>query len=310
MMRYYRMLKPYLLVGLLYLGVVWLYDRNPKGLPHLMVGVPVMVGLYVYTKVVEELQARQRGIELHITVDYSAPKYLSAHPYFKPAHEAAVKVREKLKTEGRSDTYDRLLSTGVGTSFRFVYHGGLVWSEPRKTFVSRAFVAGRVLGDVLGPVDGDAADIEPSLMVVESRGVVGVLLVPVQPDEAFAGTRREKSEMRAFNVFEEQKRDELLNRTPKVREPGSYDYEYKGPGEPPAVVLGQFPVHAFRRLLALGENNSAISQGEFDKTWDALEKRYGLSAPKRDPEFDPLDRFELQSEWVRFTFEQTGGHVT
>jgi len=309
LMRYYRLAKPYLLVVLLYLGVVWLWERNPKDLPYMLVGLPVLVGIYVHSKVLEEIRVRQRGIELTISVVYPAPKYLREHPYFNPAHEAALRVHERLKQEGREHEYGRLMSEGIGTQFRFLYHGGLVWSEPRKSFVSRAFVAGRIFGNVLGDVKSEAADIEPSLMIVESHGVVGVLLVPVQPDEAFVSTRREKSEMRAFNVFDEQKVNELLNRKPKVREPGSYDYEFKGPGEPPAVLLGQFPVHAFRRLLALGENNSAVSQGEFDSAWDALMKRYGLSAPKRtrDPEFDPLDVFELDSEWIRFTFGQTGG---
>lgn len=305
-MRYYRVLKPFLLLGLLYVSVVWVLRSRHSDvavLAMMIVGVPGAVAVYLNFKTEEAAQALQIGLEVTIHVGHLTPKPLRAHPYFREAHQAAQDKYEEMKSQGRPGEWDHLRSSGIGTSFRFMYKSGLVWSEPRKTFVNRAFVVGRTMGDVLGDTKTEAANIEPSLMVVESHGIIGVLLIPVQTEVPFIQTRREASEMRAFNVFDREKREQLLKRNRrKTRQPEGPD-EYSTPGDPPAAVLGEFPVAAFREMVAMPDG--AMSYSAFGKAWDALGRQYGLSAPKSDPEFSS-DSFELQTEYVRFVFDPTG----
>lgn len=288
MRMWFRRLKPLLYLAFLYLCVSWSLRRDYGTLAIWIVAAPAAIGWYVYLKFMEAFRNYDSaaGFELYINVRYcDTPKNLHEHPYMKAAHEAVLKKRDEMKVAGQEIEFERCISSGLSrtTGIRLLYHKGLIWSEKHKTFVEKVRIDGRPYGDVLGLEESVEAQIEPSILIQEHRGVITVLLVPVEPLDAKELNLlppRRRSVLRASRVLEGDREEE--------------------PGSPPAVKLGEFPVREFTMLLYLPD--SALSFTEYSKAWDTLQEKYGLARKPRDHAPFVDDWHQLDSDYVEFHF--------
>jgi hypothetical protein len=306
MRRFFRAVKPYLYVVVLYIGVRWLLAVHWATVSDVVVAVPVLVGAYVYRTVSSESKralATYRN-ETFFGLAVSLNGKLLEHPYMAAARATEERTREAMKAQGREDEYYTLRNGtpfGFAAGYRVLYHHGLVWVYGEKTF-GEVRAQGLPFGSVLDGVD---ADLQPSLVIYEYLGVVSVLLVPLEqnpptelPGEIYS--RRERRNWRAMEICEKYVSGNPLSKR-RINEDAP-PVELKGElkGDLPVVLLAQFPVSALRTIRHVEEE--FISYEESRQGEARLRELYGLKLEERDPE-NISGWTGWENDYVTFSFE-------
>jgi hypothetical protein len=213
------------------------------------------------------------------------------------AAEAAVeRAREALKAQGREREFYKLVNAtpfGLAKRYRVLYHHGLVWLWDEKTF-GTVEVNGLPYGAV---PDGVEPDLQPSVLIQEHRGIVSVMLVPVNPKaetgDVYA-SRREASNADAWDFCVKQT-DALFSKKKKDKPAPPVAL---GPLSP--VIIGQFPVSSVAALEHSAEEVGPFSHDRWLKAYERLRELCGLKEEERLPE--DVWNTGWENEYVNFTF--------